>query len=413
MIFILNRLSLKNLFNELKNSNRLTRISNIIKNNKASMGVISACAVCLAVFVSAVMFAGLRVGVNVNYSGRNIAVVENEEIGYNALSIATESVTSNSAQEAIDSPKFSLTLTVSDRLEDAADLADTILENTADITAGVAIRINGKTAACVADEGIDELLETRRTAFYIDGAENTAEFVDEVSTEKGYYLTSEISDFSEAEAIINQLDVKTVSTVKTDVTIPYKTVKTANSSKNAGYSAVKTKGENGVSVRTEAVEKLNGNVSSRTELSVEIEKKAVDEVIEIGTAVVKSRSSSFICPIGSGKYRISSYYGDGRNHKGIDLCANRGTSIFAVGGGTVTYAGYDSDFGYNVIIKHSNGISTRYAHANTLNVKKGQVVAQGDIIATVGSTGWSTGNHLHFEVIVNGVRVNPAPYIGL
>ena len=81
--------------------------------------------------------------------------------------------------------------------------------------------------------------------------------------------------------------------------------------------------------------------------------------------------------------------------------------------GKVTYAGWDSDYGYNVVIEHLNGLKTRYAHANALCVSKGATVAQGDMIATVGSTGWSTGNHLHFEVIVNGVRVNPGPYIGL
>ena len=415
MIFIFKHLNLKVLVNKLNTVK--TSLLRILKNNRITVSFASASAVCLAVIVAVLLFAGVRVGVSVSYSGKNIAVVENEEIGYSAMNIATESVTSDTAQKAISTPKFSLTLTVSDKLEDATDLADSILKNTSDITSAVAIKINGKTVACVEDNGIEKVIEARRTAFYIEGAENSAEFVDKVEIEKGYFLNSEITDSAKAEEIVNNLDVKTVSVVKTDVTIPYKTVKTTNSKKNVGYSSVKTKGENGVSVRTESVEKLNGNVSTRTELSVVVEKNAVDEVVEIGTAVVKSKSkassSGLICPINSGKYRISSYYGDGRNHKGIDLCANRGTAIFAAGGGTVTYAGYDSDFGYNVIIKHSNGISTRYAHANSLNVKKGQVVAQGDMIAAVGSTGWSTGNHLHFEVIVNGVRVNPAPYIGL
>ena len=420
MIFIFKHLNLKALFEKIRSINGISSLLKFMKINKINIGVISASALCLAIFVSVIVFAGVKVGVNVNYLGKNIAVVENESVGYDALGIATDCVTSAKAEKAIESPEFSLTLTVSDKLESAVDLADTILENTTDIAYGVTLRVDGKNVACVEDMGITELLEARRTAFYIEGAQNSAEFVSKVETEEGYYLKSEFTDFSDAEAIINALDVKTVSVVKTDVTIPYKTIKTTNSKKEAGYSAVKTKGENGVSVRTESVEKLNGNVSARTEVSNIVEKAAIDEVVEIGTAVKKSahsdsKASSYglICPINAGKYKISSYYGDGRNHKGIDMCANRGTAIFAAGGGTVTYAGYDSDFGYNVIIKHSNGISTRYAHANALCVKKGQVVAQGDMIATVGSTGWSTGNHLHFEVIVNGVRVNPAPYIGL
>ena len=365
------------------------------------------------VFVCLVLFAGLRVGINVNYSGKNIAVVENDFIGRNALGIAADSITGE-AQTAIEVPEYSLTLTAADKLESANQVADSIIENTKDITYGWALKVDGEIVIHVTEEGIEELLKERKTAFYVNGAENSAEFVEKVEVEEGYYLNSKFSDFKKAEEIINELEVKTISSVKTNIATPYKTIKKTNPEKPAGYSAVAVKGENGITVRTESVKKINGKVVSRKQISIVTEKEAVDQVIEIGTKVKRaSVNSGFILPISAGKYKISSYYGDGRNHKGIDMCAPRGTAIFAVGGGTVTYAGYDSDFGYNVIIKHSNGISTRYAHANSLNVSVGQIVAQGDIIATVGCTGWSTGNHLHFEVIANGVRVNPAPYIGV
>lgn len=417
MIFIFTSSIIKATINKIGNNDYVVRFCRFLKNNKICISVTSFCAVGLFAFVCAVLFAGVRVGINVNYSGKNIAVVENDLVGRNAVGIAEDTVT-DSAQTAIDSPEYSLTLTVSDRLESAAQVADSILENTEDITYGTTLKIDGKTVVCVKEDGIEELLEARRTAFYIDDAENTAEFSSKIQIEEGYYLNSQFSDFEKAEKIINGLEVKTVSTVKTNIATPYKTVKKTNSEKSVGYSGVAVKGENGITVRTESVENVNGKVVSRKQVSIVTEKKAVDEVIEIGTKVEKANtrarvSSSFISPISSGKYRISSYYGSGRNHKGIDMCAPRGTAIFAVGGGTVTYAGYDSDFGYNVIIKHSNGISTRYAHADSIKVSVGQIVAQGDIIATVGSSGWSTGNHLHFEVIVNGVRVNPAPYIGI
>ena len=79
----------------------------------------------------------------------------------------------------------------------------------------------------------------------------------------------------------------------------------------------------------------------------------------------------------------------------------------------MTYSGYDGGYGYCVVIDHGNGIQTRYGHASALKVSKGTKVEQGDLVALVGSTGNSTGNHLHFEVIVNGKRVNPISYIGL
>ena len=74
---------------------------------------------------------------------------------------------------------------------------------------------------------------------------------------------------------------------------------------------------------------------------------------------------------------------------------------------------FDGAYGYSVVIDHGNGLRTRYAHASALKVAKGAAVEQGDLLALVGSTGNSTGNHLHFEVLVNETRVDPAPYIGL
>ena len=76
-------------------------------------------------------------------------------------------------------------------------------------------------------------------------------------------------------------------------------------------------------------------------------------------------------------------------------------------------SGFDGAYGYSVVIDHGNGLRTRYAHASALKVAKGAAVEQGDLLALVGSTGNSTGNHLHFEVLVNETRVDPAPYIGL
>ena len=359
--------------------------------------------------------AKVTVGFKVNYLGENIAVVESREVVDNALCLATESVADDSAQKAISVPKFSLTLTVADKFDNASSVADSIIENTVDITEAYALKVNGKTVAFVANEELSDLLEARRTAYYIEGAKNEAEFVDEIETEKGLYLKDKLTSDEEVKKIINKLDVKTTSVTETDITIPYKTVKKTTSSKDVDYSEVQTAGCNGISVRTEEVVSRNGNVSTRKELSNEVKTKAVDEVILVGTGVKRNvssqKSSGFIFPIAKGKYYISSYYGDGRNHKALDICADRGTAFYAVGGGTVTYAGYDNDFGYNVIIQHGNGIKTRYAHANSLSVKAGQVVSQGDIIGTVGSTGWSTGNHLHFEVILNGNRVDPLPYI--
>jgi murein DD-endopeptidase MepM/ murein hydrolase activator NlpD len=98
-------------------------------------------------------------------------------------------------------------------------------------------------------------------------------------------------------------------------------------------------------------------------------------------------------------------------HSGIDFAAQAGTPIHAAAGGTVTFAGFRSDFGWMVEIEHGNGLSTRYAHASRLLVKAGAVVAPGEQIATVGSTGRSTGPHLHYEVLRHGGHLDPRAYL--
>lgn len=98
-------------------------------------------------------------------------------------------------------------------------------------------------------------------------------------------------------------------------------------------------------------------------------------------------------------------------HKGLDIGASYGTSIVAAANGTVKSASYSGGYGNLVIIDHGNGVETYYAHCSQITVSAGQTVEAGDLIARVGSTGSSTGNHCHFEVRVNGSQVNPQNYL--
>lgn len=98
-------------------------------------------------------------------------------------------------------------------------------------------------------------------------------------------------------------------------------------------------------------------------------------------------------------------------HKGIDLAAPTGTPIFATADGMVSRASWFSSYGLYVSIEHGGEIQTRYAHMSRLNVAEGQRVSKGDVIGYVGSTGRSTGPHLHYEVRVDGAAVNPVPYM--
>lgn len=98
-------------------------------------------------------------------------------------------------------------------------------------------------------------------------------------------------------------------------------------------------------------------------------------------------------------------------HSGIDIAGNSGSKVVATADGTVSFAGYDRYSGYNVIINHGAGLQTRYMHLSKYVVKKGQEVTRGEEIGKIGSTGRSTGPHLHYEVIKNGQQINPKPYM--
>lgn len=128
-------------------------------------------------------------------------------------------------------------------------------------------------------------------------------------------------------------------------------------------------------------------------------------------------SGGFIRPVSGGYiscgygYRVHPITGNYSFHTGIDYAVPYGSPIYASKSGTVTTAAYQNAWGNYVTINHGDGFSTLYAHMSTIAVSYGQYVSQGQVIGYVGSTGWSTGPHLHFTVYLNGQLVNPTNYV--
>lgn len=104
-------------------------------------------------------------------------------------------------------------------------------------------------------------------------------------------------------------------------------------------------------------------------------------------------------------------FGGTRFHSGVDLAAPSGTPIIAADGGEVLQASYSGGYGYSILIYHGGGFATFYAHMSSFAVGQGQMVKRGQVIGYVGTTGWTTGPHLHFEVRINGVAQNPMGYL--
>ena len=128
-------------------------------------------------------------------------------------------------------------------------------------------------------------------------------------------------------------------------------------------------------------------------------------------------TGSFLWPVASYVYvssrfglRIHPITGEEKTHTGLDIASNQGTAVYASDGGTVTLAGWNGGYGNCIMIDHGNGYVTLYGHLSSIGVSEGQTVNRGDTIGAVGSTGNSTGPHLHFEVIQNGTRIDPEQF---
>lgn len=128
-------------------------------------------------------------------------------------------------------------------------------------------------------------------------------------------------------------------------------------------------------------------------------------------------TASFMWPVASYVYissrfglRVHPITGETKSHTGLDIASNMGTTVYAADNGTITLAGWNGGYGNCIMIDHGNGYVTLYGHLSSLGVSEGQSVSKGDTIGQVGSTGNSTGPHLHFEVIRAGTRVDPEQF---
>lgn len=136
-------------------------------------------------------------------------------------------------------------------------------------------------------------------------------------------------------------------------------------------------------------------------------KEAVPSIIERGTQI----PPTYIKPLLGGRFTSGYKKRWGRMHKGADWATAIGTEVYASSEGTVTVAGEVRGYGYAVYISHPDGRQTRYGHNSKILVSPGQSVKQGDVIALSGNTGRSTGPHVHFEILIDGVQVNPLEYM--
>lgn len=209
-----------------------------------------------------------------------------------------------------------------------------------------------------------------------------------------------VSSFEEAEQVVNGLKEKNSSNIE----------------KIAIVEKYEQKAENLVTSE-EAISKLyvepakivaiakNGTAKYETTGNVNTALTTSAGKANIGISLIRPVSGTITSRFGAGSsIRRSS-------HTGLDIATSTGTPIVAAASGTVTFSGYKGSYGNMIVISHGNGVQTYYGHCSKLYVSAGTQVSQGQTIAAVGSTGNSTGPHLHLEVRVNGVAYNPQNYV--
>jgi len=164
-----------------------------------------------------------------------------------------------------------------------------------------------------------------------------------------------------------------------------------------------------------------GSINSKIDRmlrQIKLQRHSFDEIVsKLENRTEELRSVPSIRPVDSGY--ISSGFGRRRDpfsgkvsqHEGVDFSARRGSRVFATADGVVTFAGYEGAYGYTVEVKHGNGLTTRYCHNSKLAVARGKEVKRGEVIAFVGSSGRSSGCHLHYEVRAGGRPQDPMKYI--
>ena len=281
--------------------------------------------------------------------------------------------------------------------------------------------VNGNPTLALADEKDMERLLSEYKETY-SGNDHTA-FLQAVEWKAEWVEGDSVCSVEKAKEIlstVNEHGIPTLgvwSTVNTtwDEEIPFETVYKESDTLTKGHSAVETPGEVGIIRHYGIALQENGKELSSAETAQKKMKDPVTQVVLVGTREIGfgEGTGTYVKPC-SGS--LSSGFGSrwGRRHTGVDLAAPNGTAITAADSGTVKSAEWNSGgYGNLVVIDHGNGVETWYAHCSEILVKEGDVIEQGELIAKVGSTGRSTGNHLHFEIRISGNPVDPAKYVTL
>lgn len=367
---------------------------------------------------------GREYSLEVHYNGEFLAFVENESVWEDAQKMVRSRIRAGSGEDFTAHPELIVRAVNTAARTNSRDLADDLIEASSDqIRKATGVYVND-TLVGVCDDiaGVQRMLNNALNAARNGEEDETlrTSFVQNVSQIDGVYLTSSVIPLAQLESNMlanNWLQVQVLRTITFEEALSFPTVEQENSKLYKGSTKVLQKGVDGLQEVTADVAYIDGQEVGRTVLSTNVLVEAVPKIVEVGTKQFSSMydgpitpgSGIMIWPVPDYTYTTTEYGRGG--HRGLDICAPYGAPVYACDGGTVITAGWHGSYGNYIQIDHGNGIVTLYAHNSALLVGVGQTVAPGQVIAQVGSTGNSSGNHVHLEIYVNGGRTNPRSYV--
>lgn len=372
--------------------------------------------------VKEMLRANFSLGVSYNDS---VFFIENEGVWDAAEKMVQERVMASigSSVEWNSHPDFELRIVDPAARSGASELADRIISASSDqIMQAVGVRVNGELVSIVEDgRAVQQLLDDT-IAGYEDDSHERVEYVHSIDQVPGIYFTNSVQDTTMAlQSLVygGVLSVRVIDLIEYDETLAYTTEEQESDQYYEGTRRTTQHGQDGVQHVVAEQTSIDGDVISVVPIRTTVTVEMLPEIITIGTKQVPYDlataeggsvvgSGSMIFPVPELTYITTRFGG----HRGIDLCAPAGSPILAADSGVVVEAGWHGSWGNYLLIDHGNGYTTRYAHCSDLLVGAGTAVGRGQMIATVGCTGYSTGNHCHFEVAINGALTDPAPYIG-
>lgn len=367
---------------------------------------------------------GATFALALDYSGTSIGYIADEGVYADAAAIVRGSViNANESFKVEKAPQLQVKVLNAEAVLEETEVSNRILQAVGnELTSAAGLYVDGVfqgalPGKAVLQQEMDAVLATHKTD-KVDGVG----FVAQTQIIEGVYPVTALSALEDIRTYLETLTVKTMVNFTYTETVRYKTVYQQTDTLPLGMESVQRKGKNGKQKVYAQKIYVDGEKKYETVVSTEILQPTTDRVVLIGAQKYSEETElgdgvatgNFIWPLPYTK-QISSYFASrwGTMHGAIDIAngSTNGKPIIASDGGTVMEADYHSSYGYYVLIDHGNGFKTRYAHCSKLDVKVGDKVAQGQYIAKVGNTGYSTGPHLHFEVIKNGVLVNPLNYV--